>query len=105
MPNESLIHADIFFFISTVSLVVLTIAAGIALFYVIKILRNARDISDTIKAESGEIVADSKRLRAALRDEGVKWRHVTHLVRTFFVRDTEKKATRKPKAEKTEVTN
>lgn len=101
MPNESLIHADIFFFISTISLVVLTIGAAIALFYVIRILRNAREISDKIKVESGEILADSKRLRAALRDEGLKWKHVAHLIRGFFMRDVEKKTAKKkePKAE------
>lgn len=107
MPNESLIHADIFFFISTISLVVLTVAAAIALFYLIRILRNARDISDTIKSESGEIVADSKRLRAALRDEGLKWRHVTHLVRTFFVKDSDKKkrGSKADKATKEDIAN
>ncbi len=104
MPNESLIHADIFFFISTISLVVLTIGIAIALFYLIRILRNAREISDKIKVESGEILADSKRLRIALRDEGLKWKHVAHLIRGFFMRDVTKK-TAKKKDPKPEVTN
>jgi len=105
MPNESLIHADVFFFISTISLVLLTIGAGIALFYLIRILRNAREISDKIKVESGEILADSKRLRAALRDEGLKWKHVAHLIRGFFVRDMEKKSAKREKKAKAEVIN
>lgn len=98
MPNESLIHADVFFFISTIALVVLSIGFGIALFYVIRILRDAGEIADKFKAESGEIVADSKRLRAALRDEGVKWGHVIGLVRCFFMRQPERKPVRKARA-------
>jgi ABC-type siderophore export system fused ATPase/permease subunit len=98
MPNESLIHADIFFFVSTIALVVLSIGFAIALFYVIKILRDAREISDKIKVESGEIVADSKKLRAALRDEGLKWKHVGHLIRGFFMKDSEKKTRKRATA-------
>lgn len=98
MPSESLIHADIFFFVSTVALVVLSIGFGIALFYVIRIVRGAGEITEKIKAESGEIVADSRRLRAALRDEGVKWGHVIGLVRGFFTSQPEKRPVRKPKA-------
>ncbi len=86
MPNESLIHADIFFFISTIALVVISIGFGIALYYGIKILRNVRDISDKVNAESSEIIADIKALRRALREEGVKWKHVTELVRSFFTK-------------------
>jgi hypothetical protein len=102
MPNESLIHADIFFFISTITLVILSIGFGVALFYVIRILRDAREIADKIKTESGEIVADSRRLRAALRDEGVKWRHVISLVRGFFAGDSGKAHARKSRAKEGE---
>lgn len=96
MGDASLIHADIFFFISTIALVL--IAAGIiwALVYIIGILRNVRDMSDRAQAEWSEIVADSQKLRGALRDEGMKWKHVVDLVRTFFVRDAAKKKAKKP---------
>lgn len=90
MPNESLIHADIFFFISTIALVVISIGFSIALFYIIKILRNLRDISDRANSESEEIVADIKSLRRALRDEGVKWKGVSDLIRLFFSRKAKK---------------
>jgi uncharacterized protein YoxC len=86
MPNESLIHADIFFFISTIALVLISIGIVIALVYIIKILRNVGEVTDKIKVESGEIVADLKQLRASLRDEGMKWKHIADLVRMFFMR-------------------
>jgi hypothetical protein len=90
MPNESLIHAYIFFFISSIAFVLIAILVIIVLCYTIKILRNAGEISEKIKAESAEFVADLKKLRANLRDEGVKWKHVVDLVRNFFVKKGEK---------------
>jgi ABC-type siderophore export system fused ATPase/permease subunit len=84
MPNETLIHADVFFFITTIVLVLVSIGVLIALYYVIRILKNARDISDKIKSESTEVISDVKALRLAIKDEGVKWKHVAGLARGFF---------------------
>lgn len=86
MPNDSIIHADIFFFISTIALVGISIGICIALYYLIKILRNVREFSDIVKAEGSEIVADVRKARLALRDEGMKWKHVVDLIRNFFIR-------------------
>jgi hypothetical protein len=86
MPNESLIHADVFFLISTIALVIISIGMGVALFYAIKILRNIKDVTDMLRDESQEIISDVKLLRKNLRDEGLKWKHVIDLVRNFFVR-------------------
>lgn len=92
MPGStSLIHADIFFFISTISLVLITAGLVIAFVYLIGILKNVREITDRAKLEWSDIVFDIKKLRAALRDEGIKWKHVVDLARNFFVRDSEKK--------------
>jgi hypothetical protein len=46
---ETLIHADIFFFITSVAMVVLTLLLIVGLFYFLQILRNFRDISNTLK--------------------------------------------------------
>lgn len=86
MPNESLIHADIFFFISTIVLVIFSIAFGMILFYVLRIVKNVRDITDRLRAESVEIVEDLKKFRGMMRDEGLKWKHVASLIRAFFTR-------------------
>ena len=90
MENASFIHADIFFFISTIALVLISIGIVIVLIYVIRILRNVDEVTDKIKVESAEIVSDLKKLRESLRDEGLKWRHVVDLVRTFFMRKAKK---------------
>jgi hypothetical protein len=90
MGNESLIHADIFFFISTIALVAISIGLCVVLYYVWGIVKNVRDISDKVAEESDEIIADVRKLRLSLRDEGVKWGHVLSLVRAFFVRKEKK---------------
>ncbi|MFM7088295.1 MAG: hypothetical protein ACKOW9_02055 [Candidatus Paceibacterota bacterium] len=46
---DTLMKADIFFFISSISAVVLTIFAIIALYYLIRVLRDFSNISDTLK--------------------------------------------------------
>ncbi len=47
---DTLIHADIFFFITSIAVVVLTILFVIALIYFIQILVNFRDISKILKS-------------------------------------------------------
>ncbi len=46
---DTLLKADIFFFITSVAVVVLTILVIVALVYFIKILRNVEDISKTVR--------------------------------------------------------
>lgn len=61
---ETLIHADVFFFISTIALVIVTIALLIALFYIIKLVRNIERISESLK-EGAEEVGEQ------IRDKGI----------------------------------
>jgi hypothetical protein len=72
MHFDTLIHADIFFFISTIALVVIAIGMCIALFYVIGILRNTRDISESVKEESKEFVHDIHALRNGVKKKNKK---------------------------------
>ena len=46
---DSLIHADIFFFITSIAVVVVTVVFIIASFYLIPTLKNLRDVSRTLK--------------------------------------------------------
>lgn len=60
---ESLIKADIFFFISSVATMVLTILISILLFYLIRAGRNLYMISEALKSnfkESEEFVMELK---------------------------------------------
>lgn len=65
---QTIIHADIFFFISSVALVFLTLGLLIALFYGIKILRDVAHISKVVKEEGTEIVSDVREIRGKLKE-------------------------------------
>jgi hypothetical protein len=79
---DTLIHANIFFFISSIALVLVSVGIIIALVYVIRILRNVSAVSEKVKEESGEIIDDLKSLRGTIKQEGFKLKYFG----TFFKR-------------------
>lgn len=88
---ENLIHADIFFFITSVAVVVLTILVIIALIYFIKILKNVKDISETVRDGVDSASSHVEELLNKLMDNPI--------FRFMFGKNREKKKTRK-KADK-----
>lgn len=69
---EGLLKSDIFFFLTGLAVILVTALVVIALIYVIKILRDLRDISHTVKEESEEIKSDIDSLRANVKKGGNK---------------------------------
>ena len=66
---ETLIHADIFFFVTTIVVVVIALVVLIALIYLILILRDIRDLSRIIRHEGAEIAEDVATIRQELRHD------------------------------------
>lgn len=62
-----LVHADIFFFITSIAVVVISILMVIALIYVIRIIKDLSHISDLARKESEEIAKDVKEFREDIR--------------------------------------
>ncbi len=83
---RTLIHANIFFFITSIFVIVLTLILGIAGAYVILILRDMKEISKKVKTESEEIIEDVKELREKIREEGVGLRNIGRLFGLFSKR-------------------
>lgn len=88
---DTIIHADIFFFVSTIALVVITLGLIVALVYIIKILRTISNVSEKVKDESDEILADIKNLRGTIKRQGFGLRNVTELIKMVFGRKKSKK--------------
>lgn len=65
-------------------------------------MRNVREISEKVKGESGELIKDIKDLRIALRQEGIKWRHVADMIRHFFSQKEDKKKSKSSEPKKKE---
>ena len=64
--------SEIFFFISSIATVILTILIGMMAVYLIRILRNVDNISEKAKDEADLIKEDVADLRQNIRDEGIK---------------------------------
>jgi hypothetical protein len=46
---DTLVKANIFFFVSTISTIVFLLLGSVAFYYLIKILKNVRDATDSLK--------------------------------------------------------
>ena len=68
---DSLIKSDVFFFITTICIVLVTILFGVILIYLIRVLRNIDLLSKKIKEEGEEIINDAHNIRIDLKS-GVK---------------------------------
>ena len=63
----TLFKADIFFFITSAVVIALGIGLVIVLIYLIRILRNVKDISETVKEESAAVAGDISHLRSTVK--------------------------------------
>ncbi len=100
--DSSLIHADIFFFITTIAVIIVTLIVIVILFYSARIARNVAEISDNLKKESNEMLADIKTFREGLVDRGLKFVSMLDALRRFFgvkTKAEKKKPTRKIRVE------
>ena len=81
---ESLIKADIFFFITTISVVIVSIVLVAVLIYFLLILIDIFGLIKHVKKEGEEIINDVHDFRANLKEEGGfltnKWRAFLSLI-------------------------
>ena len=68
---DSLVHADIFFFITTLALIFVTIGMVVVIIYVIKILRDVAEISRRTKEKSIKILDDVSVISSKMKEEGI----------------------------------
>ncbi|MCL5435949.1 MAG: hypothetical protein M1275_02615 [Patescibacteria group bacterium] len=72
---DSFIHADIFFFITSIAVVLVTALLVIALVYLVRILRDAKSVTGKVKEETELISEDINELRTKTKKEGVKFKN------------------------------
>ena len=80
----TLIQADIFFFITAISVVLLTLGLIIVSVFIIRILKNVDHISEKVKEESDHIADDINILRKEVKEEGFKVGYVFRLFKKLF---------------------
>ena len=81
---ESIIKADIFFFITSIAVAVFIIGMIIAMAYVIRILNDMKRISKTILKESDKFANDIDSLREAVKSEGAKAKTIANFFLKLF---------------------
>ncbi|HBV01578.1 MAG TPA: hypothetical protein DEF00_04320 [Candidatus Taylorbacteria bacterium] len=88
---QEFIKADIFFFITTVAVLLVTGGIIIALYYVIKILRNVHDVTDRVEEGTKALSEDISLLRSNLKSNGFAWRSLFMFLRKYARWFTHKK--------------
>jgi uncharacterized protein YoxC len=69
---NALIHADIFFFITSIAVVLVTALLVTALIYLVRILRDAKSVTGKVKEETELISEDINTLRDKTKKTGIK---------------------------------
>jgi cell division protein FtsL len=80
------VHADIFFFITAIAVVLVTILFSIALVFAIFILRDIRAVTMKVRKASDELEQDFESLRLQMKNEGVRVKTIFELALGFLKR-------------------
>jgi hypothetical protein len=78
---------DVFFFVTTVAVIVLTLVSTIAIVYSIKILKDVKHITAKAKDESEALAADLQDLRTNVRQGGWKLKHMIGFLSSIYKRN------------------
>ncbi len=95
---SEVVHADIFFFITAVAVVVLAAIFAVVLVYVVFIVRDVQAIVARLRRASESLESDLNALRYEVKQEGYKARAMVDLVLGFVGRKISKAV--KPKRAK-----
>lgn len=94
---SNLIHADIFFFITSIAVVILTILLLIAVYFSFRIFKKTESFVDDIKREGQKVISDVDDLRNAIREEGSKIKYMSEILSSFLVKKEKSRTKKKAK--------
>lgn len=94
---NDILHANIFFFISSVATVIIAILISIILFYMARIIRDISEIVRKASKASADIERDFQELRSEIKTEATKVRALVDLALNFLMVHARKRTVRKSK--------
>lgn len=101
MNPNTLIHADIFFFITSIVVVLIGLISIVVGYYAAKTARSVSRVMDRIEAQSEKVAEDIDDLRERIKEEGAKVSGIGKWVTSFILGKTlYKKAKASRKASK-----
>lgn len=68
---EGFIHADIFFFITSIAVIGLSVALLILFWHLYKLTRTLRNLAEKVEREAGEYVEASEEFRERMREHPI----------------------------------
>ena len=90
--DTSLIHADVFFFVTTIAVVFVAILLVAALIYLIMILNRIKSIAEQVRDETILFRQDIHGLRESIQKEGFRMKSLFDFGYNFFKRQVGKKS-------------
>ncbi len=81
---NSLLKSDVFFFITSIAVVVIAILLTILIVYLIKVSRDIKYISQRAKTEADNIIDDVSKLRTNLKEQGGKIKDLAGFFSRFY---------------------
>ena len=88
---NTLIHADIFFFVTTIWVIIISAIIAVILWNVVYIVRDLRHISRKIREGGDALSGDLHDLHTVLRAEGAKANSIYKYFKHLFVKRKEHK--------------
>lgn len=88
---ESLAKSEIFFLVTTIAIILITLVFVIASAYVIKILNDIKYIVKKVKSEADNVSEDIADLRDHFRNKGMAWAGMAGIAKKIFDRRRKKK--------------
>jgi hypothetical protein len=85
------LKSDVFFFVTTICVIVATIALVFLMIYAISILVDVKHVSKKIKEESEEFINDAREMRVSIKEKGTSLMGVLSLIFGNKKRDTSRK--------------
>lgn len=79
---DLVLQTNIFFYITSAAVVVVTVLVCIVLYYLVRILRDVRDMTDRMRRGSEALASDLESLRVSVKEEGMRLRDLA----AFFLR-------------------
>ncbi len=79
---ETLIHADIFFFIASIGFIILTVILVFVFWHLYKLSRILHRLAEKIESEAGEYIEASEEFRERVQDHPVVQAIMGHKKRT-----------------------
>lgn len=92
---DSFIKADIFFVITTIAVCAVSVVAIWVLVYLVRILRNVEDISETVKKETQKFSRDIDGVREHIKQSGALPRFIMRWIGRIGGIKTKRERTRK----------